>query len=134
MAERKTSEARTRQRKNPEEMIQYLVSSSSGEDFVIEIPAFWKITFGRVNPALEGEGHFNRANGHCLRVWEGEKLRAVFGNVTGVRDLTIPLARKVIKTESEQTYKSDSLGNFQASSSRKLLDEGFIVEEDSDPF
>lgn len=119
----------TRQRSNPEEKIQYLVSHSGGEDFVIEIPAFWKITFGRVNPALSDDRSFHNGNAHCLRVWEGEKLRAVFGNVSGVRDLSIPLARKVIRTESEHQYKEDSLGNFTSKSSRKLIDKGFEAED-----
>lgn len=120
--------ASTRQRKNPEEKIQYLISNTKGEDFIIEIPAFWKVTFGRVNPALEGERGFNQTNGHCVRVWEGEKLRAVFGNATGLRDLSIPLARKVTRTESEETYKSDSAGNFTLNSSRKMIDSGWDTE------
>lgn len=132
MAEK--SEARTRQRKNPEEKIQYLIQQARGEDFIIEIPAYWKVTFGRVNPALEGERGFNSTNAHCVRVWEGEKLRAVFGNATGMRDLSIPLARKVVRTESEETYKSDSLGNFDLKSSRKMIDQGYEVVEDDDPF
>lgn len=129
-----TTRRQTRQTTTPDLKIQYLISKNDGSDFIIEVPADWKLTFGRVNPALSDERGYHSANGHCVRVWEGERLRAVFGDVTGMRDMTIPLARKVVQTESESSYKSDSLGNFEANSSRKLLDQGFVLEPDEDPF
>lgn len=118
--------------KNSNCMIQYLVGCTKG-DFVIEIPATWKVTFAQVNPDPSGNRGYND-NAHCVRVWEGEKLRAVFANCIGLRDMSIPLARKVVKTESESEYKSDSLGNFTSASSRKMLDMGFVVEAEDDPF
>lgn len=118
--------------KNENVKINYLISNADG-DFVIEIPATWKVTFAYVNPESAGERGYGR-QAHCVRVWEGEKLRAVFGNCTGLRDLSIPLARKVVQTESESHYKGDSLGNFESSNSRKMLDMGFEVEEGESPF
>lgn len=112
--------------------INYLISNSDG-DFVIEIPATWKVTFAYVNPESGSRDGYGR-QAHCVRVWEGEKLRAVFGNCTGLRDLSIPLARKVVQTESEAHYKGDSLGNFEQASSRRMLDMGFEVLEEDDPF
>jgi hypothetical protein len=74
--------------------IKYLVTTARGE-FVIEIPETWKVTFGAVNPGSGSPGSYERGL-HCLRVWESkDKLRAVFGDVRGIRDLSIPLARKV---------------------------------------
>lgn len=91
--------------------IKYLVNDSKGE-FVVELPASWKLTFGYVNPASSRQGY--AANeGHCLRIWEGDKLRAVYGNVRGFRDLSIPLARKVTKETGSATWTMDSQGNFE---------------------
>src|SRR3954468_10487462 len=83
-------------KRTPDETIEYLVIQDRGE-FVIELPANWQVTFGAVNPGSPPHGR----DLHCLRVWEGsgtaKKLRAVFGDVRGFRDLSLPLARKVTK-------------------------------------
>lgn len=102
----------------PDETVQYLVLSSDG-DFVIEIPAHWRVTFGYVNPSSSGDA-YNRGQGHCLRVWEGEKLRAVWGNVRGFRDMAIPLARKISKETGASEWTRDSLGNFKQSSEASI--------------
>jgi hypothetical protein len=104
------------------EVKKYLVSDDRGE-FVIEIPAEgWKITFGYVNPAVRDDvGMAGRGRGHCLRIYEGkDKLRAVFGNVTGIRDLAIPLARKIEKQTGSSKWTQDSMGNFDGAQSVKV--------------
>jgi hypothetical protein len=106
----------TRQKANPEETIEYLVIQDRGE-FVVELPAFWRVTFGAVNP---GSGNVGRHDLHCLRVWEGEKLRAVFCDVRGFRDLSLPLARKVTKETGSAEWTMDSSGNFDKRSSRRV--------------
>jgi hypothetical protein len=100
-----------RQRDTPDEQIKYLVSQAGGKEFVLEVAASWKVTFGFVNPSKSSDG-YSRGDGHCLRVWEGEKLRAVFGNVTGFRDMSIPLARKVETQTGSAQWTMDSTGNF----------------------
>jgi hypothetical protein len=121
--------ARTRQRANPDERIKYLVKEKGGE-FVIEVPASLKLTFSAVNPE-RGRGGFDE--GHCLRVWEGEKLRAVYGNVTGFRDLSIPLARKIKREVGEASWTQDSSGNFERNT--KVDVEHQLVESSDDiPF
>lgn len=122
----------TRQRKDPDLKLKYLVTRASDE-FVIEIPASWKITFGAVNPGRSEDG-YNRGGLHALRIWEGEKLRAVFCDVRGVRDLSIPMAIKIEKSVGESRYESDSIGNFDMSQSRKMLESEFEVVEDGNPF
>jgi hypothetical protein len=100
-------------------MTKYLVTDDKG-DFVIEVPkSGWKITFGYVNPAVRDDGGMGR-RGHCLRVYEGKDLRAVFGNVTGIRDLAIPLARRVERQVGESRWSMDSAGNFEGSKSVKV--------------
>jgi hypothetical protein len=95
-----------------DDKIKYLVTDDKGE-FVIELPRDWKVTFANVNPAASGEPGY-RKGGHCLRVWEAkDKLRAVFGNVTSVRDMSIPLARKVERQVGNSQWTMDSEGNFQ---------------------
>lgn len=100
----------TRQKKTPDEKVKYLVSGKN--EFVIEVPASWRLTFGYVNPNRSGDG-YQRGEGHALRVWEGEKLRAVYCDVKGFRDLSIPLARKVTKETGSATWTMDSQGNFE---------------------
>lgn len=108
--------------------IKYLVTSAHGE-FVIEIPDTWKVTFGAVNPGAQGMG---RHDLHCLRVWEAkEKLRAVFCDIRGIRDLSIPLARKVEVQTGSAEWTRDDLGNFEAQARRHI--ESTVVDE-SIPF
>jgi hypothetical protein len=95
-----------------DDMVRYMVNVRGGQDFVIEVPAGWKLTFGYVNPAGSKDA-YNRGDGHCLRVWEGEKLRAVYGDVTGFRDLAIPLARKLVKETGSASWSRDSSGAFE---------------------
>lgn len=101
----------------PDETIRYLVKEGSGgrfgsgEDkhFVIEIPASWKVTFASVNPNSQAQG-----GGFCLRVYEGEKLRAVYCDVISFRDLSIPFAREVSQSVGKREWESDSEGNFSS--------------------
>jgi hypothetical protein len=98
----------------------YLVTDDKG-DFVIEVPRTgWKLTFGYVNPAVRDTGGGMGRQGHCLRVYEGKELRAVFGNVTGLRDLAIPLARRVERQVGNSQWSMDSAGNFEGSKSVKV--------------
>jgi hypothetical protein len=114
----------TRQ-KDPEATVRYLVNQDKGE-FVIEISAAWKVTFGAVNPgAGNGSGRYDL---HCLRVYEGEKLRAVYCDVKGFRDLSIPMARKVQSEMRESSWTQDSAGNFKARAERKMGESGFVLE------
>lgn len=101
------------------ESIEYLVIQDRGE-FVIELPPEYTLTFGAVNPGSPPHGR----DLHCLRVWEGsgnsKKLRAVFCDVRGFRDLSMPLARKVTKETGSAEWTMDSAGNFDKRSSRKV--------------
>lgn len=120
---------------NPDETIQYLVQRR-GSNFLIEIPAHWKVTFAAVNPNSQGVGH---RDGHCLRVYEGEKQRAVFGDVTGFRDMSIPYAIEVRKETGSSSWERDSNGNFkeniEVSVDRRLESaEGAAVEVDYPDF
>lgn len=121
----------TRQKKDPDKVIRYLVKAAEGE-FIIEIPASWKITFGFVNPAKSGDS-YGRGEGHCLRVYEGEKLRAVYADVRGFRDLSIPLARKVQKETGSTQWTQDSSGNFERSTKVEVESE-LVLEAGEAPF
>lgn len=116
------------------EVKKYLVSDNRGE-FVIEIPAEgWKITFGYINPAVRDPMGATGRNGqgHCLRLYEGkDKLRAVFGNVTAIRDLSIPFARKIEKQTGSAKWSKDSLGNFEQ---EEAVSVEFQLESGDDAF
>ena len=92
-------------------------------DFVIELPAGYRVTFGAVNPGGNPQGMSHR-DLHCLRVWDGPgksaMLRAVFCDVRGIRDLSIPLARKITKETGAASWSRDDLGNFEQQSARQL--------------
>lgn len=90
---------------------QYLVKQHRDE-FVIELPSNWKITFASVNPT---SAHAAVRDGYCLRVYEmpGEKLKAVFDSVISVRDMSIPLARKIKVETGSSSWVKDSSGNFK---------------------
>lgn len=119
-----------RRQQDPDAKIKYLVSEAKGE-YVLELPADWKVTFSHVNPAAVAQGH---REGYCLRVWEGEKLRAVFSNVTGIRDMAIPLARKVERQTGSAQWTMDSEGNFEDSRTVEV-ERAFILESGDDtPF
>ena len=122
----------TRQKKAPDEAIRYLVKGGDGE-FIIEIPASWKITFGYVNPAKSSDA-YARNEGHCLRVYEGEKLRAVYADVRGFRDLSIPLARKVMKETGSTQWTKDSAGNFEHSTKVEVESDLMLERGEDVPF
>lgn len=110
--------------------VKYLMTGAQGE-FVIEIPASWKVTFGAVNPGT-GQGYDHRL--HCVRVWETDKkLRAVFCDVRGIRDLSIPLARKVQRETGSAEWAMDSEGNFERSQ-RATIEAEWAAEDDASPF
>lgn len=98
----------------------YLIIEARGE-FVIELPADYKLTFGAVNPG----GQMNGRDLHCLRIYDGKStktahLRAVFCDVRGFRDLGIPLARKVQKETGSASWTMDSSGGFERSEKREI--------------
>lgn len=109
--------AKNRQNSPKDEMptIQYLISETGGRggmgggSFVIEIPADWRVTFSGVNPSAPGSYH----DGYAMRVYEGEKLRAVYAGVRSFRDLSIPLARKVQTETGSAQWTRDDAGNLE---------------------
>lgn len=112
-------------RNKSSEPIKYLIERTRGADFVIEIPANWKLTFASVNPNSQGG---MRGDGHCIRVYEGEKLRAVYCDCKGFRDMTIPLIRKVEVQTGNSSWVQDSEGNM--SDSRTVKNETVLLEQE----
>jgi hypothetical protein len=112
---------------DPDAKIVLLVKRDRGGDFTIEVPADWKVTFGAVNPGSPPHGR----DLHCLRIWEGEKLRAVFCDVRGFRDLSIPLAVKISKETGSASWVQDSTGNFERSEKRQI--ESRFEDTDGEP-
>jgi hypothetical protein len=119
----------TKNRQNAAEpaKLSYLVQRDRQADIIIEVAADWKLTFGAVNPGA-GPGFDHKL--HCLRVWEGEKLRAVFCDVRGFRDLSIPLAAKVEKETGAASWTQDSSGNFERTEARQVESSYEMPDED----
>lgn len=98
----------------------YLVNQAGG-DFVIELPADYKLTFSSVNPGAQ----MSSRDLNCLRVYDGRNtktahLRAVYCDVRGFRDLGIPMARKVQKETGSASWTMDSEGGFDKQEHREL--------------
>jgi hypothetical protein len=91
----------------PVPKVRYYVRCRDG-DFILEIPADYKVTFAAVNPASQMTGR----DLHCMRVYDGPSaqkanLRAVFNNVSGFRDLSLPVARKITRETGSATWARD---------------------------
>jgi hypothetical protein len=110
------------------EKISYLVQRERAPDFVLEVPADWKMTFGAVNPGSQSHSHL-----HCVRVWEGEKLRAVFCDVRGFRDLSLPLAMKIERETGSASWEQDSTGNFERTAKRQI-ESSYVEDPPGIPF
>lgn len=108
--------SKNRQNATEPPLVKYLVQRERASDFVIEVKADWKLTFGAVNPGSQMSGR----DLHCLRVWEGEKLRGVFCDVRGFRDLSIPMAMKIERETGSASWEQDSTGNFERSEKRAI--------------
>jgi hypothetical protein len=114
-----------------EPKVSYLIQQQGG-DFIIEISPEWKLTFGAVNPG----GQMSGRDLHCVRVWDGAnaktaRLKAVYCDCRGFRDLSIPLARKVQRETGSSSWVQDSSGNFERSEQRQVTET--IVSDRLDP-
>ena len=112
--------------------VQYFVGCRDG-DFVLELPSTWRLTFASVNPAAPMGGR----DLHCLRVWDGPtkgaKLQAVFCNVSGFRNLSLPLARKNVRETGSATWTRDD-NETLFSEKRQLESEWTDARPDDVPF
>lgn len=67
----------------------YLVQRK-GEQFTVDVPEAWKVTYGPLSPG--SAGYNDPDKGYVLRFYETkDKQRAVFMGVTEFRDLSIPI-------------------------------------------
>lgn len=125
----RTTKAREEALKSEPAKIKYLIQTRT-DTFVIELPAKWKITFASVNPA----SNMGRNDGYCVRVYEmpGSKLRAVFDSVRSIRDLSIPLARKVESEVGNSSWSRDSSGSFSESREATVNTEFVLEAGDAD--
>jgi len=110
------------------------VYAPGGEDFVIEVPAKAKVTFGYFNPSREvgSGGAFERgsnawanqnvAKQTALRIYEaGEKSNqlACFIGVLGFRDMRIRKTKLVQKVVVERRYSDDGEGKEEWAGNRQ---------------
>lgn len=124
------------------------VYAANGDDFVIEVPAKSKVTFGYFNPSIAADRQVGReswgagADGRnvikttALRIYEaGEKSNqlACFLGVAGFRDLRIKKTKLVQRVVVERRYADDGEGSAEWSGNRQL--ERAVGDEDQDiPF
>jgi hypothetical protein len=112
-------------------------------DFIIEVPAGAKVTFGYFNPAAGGDRVPNDYGGRggnvmkqtALRIYEkaekGNQL-ACFLGIRGFRDLQIKKTKLVQKVIVERRYSDDGEGQEDWSGQQKR--ELVVSTEDDIPF
>lgn len=108
-----------------ENWIEYEIITGEGrgskEEYRIEIPENWKVTYGKLHGGDSRSG--GMGDGCVLRIYESDtKQRAIFKNVISFRALTIPTKRKIVDTKILKNAEYDSQGN-------KVADEKIDVEE-----
>lgn len=88
-------------------MTAYLIEFEDGKKRKITVPDDWKVTFG---PAFVGKDT-NRPTGQrykvpmAIRFYKSkDNQRAIFTNVVGFRDLSIPIEEEVTHTKEKQGY------------------------------
>lgn len=89
-----------------------LVKQSDNTEFKITLPPGSRITFGPTIPAKQKSGYMNE-HGYSLRVYEGkgnDTLIAVFCDVRTFRDVTLPMAKLVVREGGNELWKSDESG------------------------
>lgn len=90
-----------------------LVEQTNGDQFKIEIPADYKVTFG-------SRGGNRQYGDSELRIYENEsKQRACFVGVSSFRDLSLPLTRLVVSESGEANWQDDGEGNVTKTSRRQ---------------
>jgi hypothetical protein len=81
-----------------------LVTKRNGDEFQIDIPENWKITFG---PTCVGVGKTAGVERIplCLRIYESDTLqRAIFTDVVSFRDMSIPIRIKQTNIQEKVGY------------------------------
>lgn len=82
-----------------------LVTRSDGEEFQIDIPKDWSVTFG---PAAVGIPKVEGKVAMALRIYEGDtktgKQRAIFCGITSFRDMAIPIRVKKIDIQEKEGF------------------------------
>jgi hypothetical protein len=89
-----------------------LVKDREGE-FKVALPEGAKLTFGPNVPYAGRNGYVAETkSGYALRVYVGtkENLIAVFANVEWFRDVTLDVARLVVREAGKSVWKSDEKG------------------------
>jgi hypothetical protein len=89
-----------------EDLRDYLIVKTDGEEMVVSVPATWKVTFG---PAVVGVGkvssQYQGKMPMALRFYENQdRQRAIFTNVASFRDMSIPIKVKRVDTQEKQGF------------------------------
>lgn len=86
-----------------EEIRTLLIEKTNGEEFQVDIPVTWKVTFGPAVPFTSKES--GKTIPTALRIYESEKMqRAIFTDVISFRDLSIPMRIKKTHTQEKDGF------------------------------
>lgn len=89
----------------------YLIERHN-DTLLVTIPAEWRVPFGPIFTPSKGYG----GPENCLRFYESkDKQRAIFMGVTGFRDTSIPVKKKVVEIKGKSEFKKNHKGEKNAS-------------------
>jgi hypothetical protein len=87
----------------------YLLETKSGSQRKLTVPRDWKVTFGPTVPfERKNSGRYDEC--WALRLYEGDKLRAVLTDVRNFRDLDIEVLEKRISSKRQVIEKASKKG------------------------
>jgi len=105
-----------------------MVRTTDDKEFKLVVPAGSKLTFGPAVPYANKPGYpSDGGRGYALRVYAGkaaDTLMACFCNVAEFRDLSLEVAKLVIREAGKTVWKSDEKGystTTEASTEREFI-------------
>lgn len=92
--------------------IVYVLELKSGSQRKLTVPSTWKVTFGPTTPYERKDGMSGRhgEGTWALRLYDGDKLRAIFTDVRAFRDMAIEISEKRTRTKRQTIHKASKHG------------------------
>ncbi len=110
---RKKTPTKTSTTKSPSEgMITYAMRCRKGGERRVTVPAPWKVTFGPTIPYKKG--HDPESGVWSVRMYDGDKLRAIFTDVESFRDTSIQVLEKRVRSKRQVVEKAAKHGGRSA--------------------
>lgn len=91
-----------------------MMKMRNGSERKITIPDYWKVTFGPTIPFERKAGAHHGSETWALRLYNGDKLKAIFTDVINFRDMSIEIREKRIQTKRHFVERAAQFGGKSA--------------------